>query len=199
MLGIYQRDDALRLAEERGLDVLEIAPQASPPTCKLMDYGKWKYEAKKKAHTARKKQTVIIVKEVQMRPRTDQHDVNVKLRHARRFLIEGDKVKISIRFSGREMAHQELGLELLKKVSAWLEPLSTVESQPRLEGRSMFLMLAPDPIKIKEWKKTQPAEDATEDVIQDPAQDAPQGVDTTDDSIVPDNKEHINTEPAAVE
>ncbi|WP_374032675.1 translation initiation factor IF-3 [Bdellovibrio bacteriovorus] len=116
MLGVMTVPEALRIAEDRGLDLLEIAPTATPPTCKIMDYGKWKYENKKKATAARKKQTVVTIKEIQMRPRTDQHDFETKMNHARRFLLDGDKVKVSLRFMGREMAHQELGMDVMKKV-----------------------------------------------------------------------------------
>ncbi|MNT21993.1 Translation initiation factor IF-3 [compost metagenome] len=148
--------EALRIAEDRGLDLLEIAPTATPPTCKIMDYGKWKYENKKKATAARKKQTVVTIKEIQMRPRTDQHDFETKMNHARRFLLDGDKVKVSLRFMGREMAHQELGMDVMKKCIAFVEDLALIESQPKMEGKNMFLMLGPDPLKIKEYIKLHP-------------------------------------------
>lgn len=153
MLGVYSTAEALRVAEERGLDLIEIAPTARPPTCKIMDFGKWKYENKKKAQQARKNQTVIVIKEIQLRPRTDQHDLETKLKHARRFLLDGDKVKVNLRFMGREMAHQNLGLELLKKVMEVLGDVAAVETTPKMEGRQMFVLLAPDPIKIKELGK----------------------------------------------
>lgn len=156
MLGVMTVPEALRIAEDRGLDLLEIAPTASPPTCKIMDYGKWKYENKKKATAARKKQTVVTIKEIQMRPRTDQHDFETKMNHARRFLLDGDKVKVSLRFMGREMAHQELGMEVMKKCIAFTEDLALVEAQPKMEGKNMFLMLGPDPLKIKEYEKLHP-------------------------------------------
>ncbi len=152
MLGVFHPREALKLAEERGLDLIEIAPTATPPTCKIMDYGKWKYEAKKKAHQARKNQTVIIVKEIQLRPRTEQHDVDTKLRHARRFLLEGDKVKINLRFLGREMAHQQLGIGLINKFIESLSDLCLIEVAPKSEGKQLFAMVGPDPIKIKEFK-----------------------------------------------
>ncbi len=153
MLGVMSSREALSVAENKGLDLIEIAPMAKPPTCKIMDYGKWKYESKKKAHEARKKQTIITIKEIQVRPRTEQHDLDVKLRHARRFLLEGDKVKVNLRFTGREMAHQDLGLQLLKKVQAALEDIASTEAPPKMEGRQMFVLLSPDPAKIKEWEK----------------------------------------------
>lgn len=156
MLGVMTVPEALRIAEDRGLDLLEIAPTAAPPTCKIMDYGKWKYEKKKQAAIARKKQTVVTIKEVQMRPRTDQHDFDTKMNHARRFLLDGDKVKVSLRFMGRELAHQELGVDVMKKAIAFVNDLAMVESNPKMEGKQMFLMLAPDPLKIKDYLKLHP-------------------------------------------
>lgn len=156
MLGVMTVPEGIRLAEERGLDLIEIAPTASPPTCKIMDYGKWKYENKKKQAAARKKQVIVSVKEVQLRPRTDQHDFDTKMKHARRFLLEGDKVKVNLRFMGREMAHQELGLVLLKKVIETLKDLATTEAPPKTEGRQMFVLLAPDAVKVKDYLKAHP-------------------------------------------
>ena len=156
MLGVFPPMEALRLAEDRGLDLIEIAPTAKPPTCKIMDYGKYKYEQKKKEHEARKNQTVIVIKEIQLRPRTDQHDLDVKLRHARRFLLEGDKVKVNLRYYGREMAHQELGVQLLARVTATLTDIAMVETAPKMEGRQLFALYAPDPAKIKEYEKAHP-------------------------------------------
>ena len=156
MLGVMSVPEALRLAEDRGLDLLEIAPTATPPTCKIMDHGKWKYENKKKAAAARKKQVIVSVKEIQMRPRTDQHDFETKMNHARRFLLEGDKVKVNLRFMGREMAHQELGMELMKKAIAFVNDLALIETNPKMEGKQMFLLLAPDPLKIKDYMKAHP-------------------------------------------
>ena len=141
------------MAEDKGLDLIEIAPTAKPPTCRIMDYGKWKYENKKKEAAARKKQTVITIKEIQLRPRTDDHDLNVKLKHARRFLLDGDKVKVNLRFWGREMAHQEVGLKLLERVTAELDNVSNVEAKPKLEGRQVFVLLSPDATKIKSFKE----------------------------------------------
>lgn len=153
MLGVYTVPEAVRLAEEKGLDLIEIAPQASPPTCKIMDYGKWKYENKKKQAEARKNQVVVSVKEVQLRPRTEEHDLETKLKHATRFLLDGDKVKVNLRFSGREMAHQELGFELVNKFTSRLNDISQVEVPPKKEGRQLFAIIAPDATKIKEYKK----------------------------------------------
>lgn len=157
MLGVYHPLEALRMARDKGLDLIEIAPTANPPTCRIMDYGKWKYENKKKEAQARKNQTVIVIKEVQLRPRTDDHDLLTKLKHARRFLLEGDKVKVNLRFMGREMAHQEVGIGLLEKFTAGLEDLCIIEARPKLEGRQMFAMYAPDPVKVKAYREKHPA------------------------------------------
>lgn len=162
MVGVMPLFQALVMAEGRNLDLIEIAPTAKPPTCKIMDYGKWKYENKKKAQVAKKNQTVITVKEIQLRPRTDQHDLDVKLRHARRFLLEGDKVKVNLKFSGREMAHQSHGMEILQKVMANLENIAVIEAPPKMEGKQMFVLLTPDAAKIKEYRKTHPEEKKVE-------------------------------------
>lgn len=162
MLGVVSVPEGLRMAEDRGLDLIEVAPNAQPPTCKIMDYGKWKYENKKKQTAARKNQVVVQIKEIQLRPRTDKHDFETKMNHARRFLLEGDKVKVNMRFMGRELAHQEFGMDLMKKVIDVLSDLSLVESQPKLEGRQAFLMLGPDPVKVKEYLKAHPKPQLTE-------------------------------------
>lgn len=156
MLGVMTVPEGVRLAEDRGLDLIEIAPTASPPTCKIMDYGKYKYENKKKAAAARKKQVVVTVKEVQMRPRTDDHDFETKMRHARRFILDGDKVKVNMRFLGREMAHQELGFEQMKKAMDFVKDIAMVESPPKMEGKNMFTILAPDAMKVKDYLKANP-------------------------------------------
>ncbi len=161
MLGVYTVPEAVRLAEEKGLDLIEIAPQASPPTCKIMDYGKWKYENKKKQAEARKNQVVVSIKEVQLRPRTEEHDLETKLKHATRFLLDGDKVKINLRFSGREMAHQELGYDLVNKFTSRLDEIAMVEVPPKKEGRQLFAIVAPDANKIKDYKKKKAEEAAT--------------------------------------
>ncbi|MCB0394040.1 MAG: translation initiation factor IF-3 [Bdellovibrionales bacterium] len=153
MLGIMPVSEALRLAADKGLDLIEVAPDASPPTCKIMDYGKHKYEQKKKAQESKKKQTVIDVKEIQLRPRTDQHDLDVKLKHARRFLEGGDKAKFTMRFRGREMAHQEVGKELLEKAISTLTDIGVVEVSPKMDGRQLFALVAPSPALLKELQK----------------------------------------------
>ena len=135
--------DANRLAEEAELDLVEIAPTAKPPVCRIMDFGKFKYREAKKAHEAKLKQKQIQVKEVKFRPGTDDGDYNIKVRNLKRFLEEGDKTKITLRFRGREMAHQELGMALLKRVEADLTELGQVEQFPKMEGRQMVMMVGP--------------------------------------------------------
>lgn len=142
-LGIVKFMEALRLAEDKDLDLVEIAPNASPPVVRIMDYGKFKYEEAKRAHEAKLKQKIIQVKEVKFRPGTDEGDYNVKLRNLKRFLEEGDKAKITLRFRGREMAHQEIGARVLERVKADLEELAQVEQMPKMEGRQMVMVLAP--------------------------------------------------------
>ena len=142
-LGIVSMREALALAEERDVDLVEISPNAQPPVVKLMDYGKYKYELSKKRQEAKPKQKHIQIKEVKFRPGTDDGDYNVKLRNLIRFLQDGDKAKVTLRFRGREMAHQDIGLALLKRVEADLVEVGTVEQFPRLEGRQMVMMIAP--------------------------------------------------------
>jgi len=134
---------SLNMAEEAGLDLVEIAPMAVPPVCKLMDFGKFKYQEQKKAHEARLKQKQVQVKEVKLRPGTDENDYQIKLRNLKRFLEEGDKCKVTLRFRGREMAHQEFGLRQLERVKADLEELGQVEQMPKMEGRQMIMIIAP--------------------------------------------------------
>jgi translation initiation factor IF-3 len=142
-VGVISLDEAKRVAEEAGLDLVEISPNAKPPVCRIMDYGKYKFQQSKKAQEAKKKQKQIQVKEVKFRPGTDEGDYQVKLRNLTRFLKDGDKAKVTLRFRGREMAHQDLGLKLLRRVEEDLSELSTVEQRPKLEGRQMVMVLAP--------------------------------------------------------
>ncbi|MCK2088120.1 translation initiation factor IF-3 [Thauera aromatica] len=142
-LGIVSLNAALNMAEEAGLDLVEIAPMAKPPVCKIMDYGKFKYQEQKKAHEARLKQKQVQVKEVKLRPGTDENDYQIKLRNLKRFLDEGDKCKVTLRFRGREMAHQEFGLRQLERIKADLEELGQVEQMPKMEGRQMIMVIAP--------------------------------------------------------
>jgi translation initiation factor IF-3 len=142
-LGILDLDTAQALADERGLDLVEVSPNASPPVCKILDYGKLKYQEQKKASEARKKQKTVDVKEIKMRPNIDKHDYQVKMRSVTKFVEEGDKVKVTLRFRGREMAHQELGMQLLNRVRADMDEIAKVEALPALEGRQMIMVLAP--------------------------------------------------------
>ena len=142
-LGIVSLYEALRQAEEAELDLVEIAPNAQPPVCRLMDYGKFKYQNSKKLHAAKQKQKQIQIKEVKFRPGTDENDYQVKLRNVIRFLEDGDKAKITLRYRGREMAHQEIGMAQLKRIEADLVEIAIVEQFPKLEGRQMIMMLAP--------------------------------------------------------
>lgn len=142
-LGIVKLADAFRMAEQQDVDLVEIAPQAVPPVCRLMDYGKFKYQEAKKQHEAKLKQKVIQVKEVKFRPGTDDGDYNVKLRNLVRFLEDGDKTKITLRFRGREMAHQEIGMRMLERLRTDLEEVGQVEQMPKMEGRQMIMVLAP--------------------------------------------------------
>jgi translation initiation factor IF-3 len=141
MVGVLDVREAEEMAMEAGLDLIEISPNADPPVCKIGDYGKYKYEAQKKANEARKKQKVIEVKEIKLRPGIDDHDYDVKMRQMRTFLEEGDKVKVTLRFRGREMAHQDLGVKVLERVRDELADLSKIETYPRLEGRQMVMVL----------------------------------------------------------
>lgn len=142
-IGVVPLQEALQSAEEQELDLVELVPTAKPPVCRIMDYGKHLFEENKKKHAAKKKQKQIQVKEVKFRPGTDEGDYNVKLRNATRFLEHGDKVKVTLRFRGREMAHQELGSQMLKRIENDLSELSTVEQFPKMEGRQMIMVLSP--------------------------------------------------------
>ncbi len=137
------RRDALRAAEDVGLDLVEISPGAAPPVVKILDYGKFKYEAQKKRNEARKNQKIIEVKEIKMRPNIDDHDYDVKMRSVNKFLTDGDKVKVTMRFRGREMAHQDIGMNVLMRVKDDVEELAKVEQYPKLEGRQMVMVIAP--------------------------------------------------------
>ena len=142
-LGIVNLRQALQMAEEAGVDLVEIAPTAKPPVCRIMDYGKFKYQEKKRAHEAKLKQKQVQVKEVKLRPGTDENDYQIKLRNMTRFLEEGDKVKVTLRFRGREMAHQEFGMRQLERIKADLEAVGQVEQMPKMEGRQMIMIIAP--------------------------------------------------------
>ena len=143
-VGIVSIRDALSMAEERGLDLVEVAPNAVPPVCRILDYGKFRYEQSKKEREARKNQKQVEVKQIRLEPKTDDHDLEVKAKQARRFLLEGDKVKFNLRFRGREIFHQEIGLEMLERMAEELRDISVVEQRPTMEGRVLTLLLAPN-------------------------------------------------------
>ena len=142
-IGIVSSRDALKLAEEADTDLVEISPNATPPVCRLIDYGKFRYQEQKKAAEAKAKQKIIQVKEIKLRPGTDENDYQVKMRNIKRFIEDGDKVKVTLRFRGREMAHQEIGMRQLERIREELGDTVQVESMPKLEGRQMVMMLAP--------------------------------------------------------
>ncbi len=142
-VGIVATDEAIERAEDAGMDLVEISPGAEPPVCKILDYGRFKYQDQKKKNEARKKQKTIDVKEIKMRPNIDQHDYDVKMRSINRFIADGDKVKVTMRFRGREMVHQELGLKVLDRVRDQLDEVAKVEQFPRMEGRQMIMIVAP--------------------------------------------------------
>jgi translation initiation factor IF-3 len=143
MVGVVGRSEALAMAADAGLDLVEIAPGADPPVCKILDYGKFKYEEQKKKNEARKKQKIIEVKEIKLRPSIDIHDYAVKMRSMNKFIEEGDKVKVTMRFRGRELAHQELGMNVLMRVKDDLDAIAKVEQTPRMEGRQMTMVVSP--------------------------------------------------------
>ncbi len=152
-LGIMQTKDALKLAEDRHLDLVEVAPKARPPVCKIMDFGKYRYEQQKRDKEARKKQKVVTVKEVKLRPNIEQHDFDVKLKNAQRFIEEGNKVKVTIMFRGRELSHPELGNEVLDKIAKALGDTVSVERAAKLEGKNMTMILSPKAQKSKKTSK----------------------------------------------
>lgn len=143
MVGVVSRTDALERAYKAGLDLVEVSPNADPPVCKILNYGKYKFEEQKRRAEIRKKQKVIEIKEIQLRPGIDKHDFEVKMRSARKFIEEGDKLKITLRFRGRELSHQQLGMEVLERVKTTLEDIAKVEHHPKLEGKRMIMVMGP--------------------------------------------------------
>jgi translation initiation factor IF-3 len=169
-LGIFAMSDAQRIADDQGFDLVEIAPSADPPVCKIMDYGKFKYEQEQKAKLARKHQTKVEIKEIKFRPKIDKHDYETKKKHVVRFLDAGAKVKVTIMFRGREMAHPELGLNILERVAAELAEIAIIETQPKLEGRNMHMMMAP----VKKKEPTAEMADEAEGTDEAAAEAAPE-------------------------
>ena len=150
MLGVVKLNKALEMAEKVGLDLVEVSPHAKPPVCKILDYGKYKFEAQKKAAKARKKQKIIDIKEVKFRPNIDTNDFNIKIKNVIKFLTAGDKVKITLRYRGREMAHRELGIKILNNIKEETKQQAKVELEPKLEGRQAIMILAPEEKTVKE-------------------------------------------------
>ena len=143
MVGILSVREAVTVAEQKGLDLVEVSPNADPPVCRIMDYGKYKYQISKKAHDAKKKQTVIHLKEVKMTPKTGIHDFQFKVKHIKRFFEDGDKVKVNVVFKGREITHAQLGRDMLNRVAEEIKDVGVIEQQPKLEGKSMTMIIAP--------------------------------------------------------
>ncbi len=143
MVGVVSVSEGISLAEKAGLDLVEISPTASPPVCKILDYGKYRYEIQKKAHEARKKQKVVVVKEIKLRPMIDKHDLEIKMRNTLSFLEEGDKVRITLRFRGREMDHSEIGMKVINQVQAALAEHAKIEQSPRIEGKQISMLVGP--------------------------------------------------------
>lgn len=164
-LGVLPTPDAFRVAQEKGLDLVEVAPNANPPVCRIMDYGKFKYEQQKKNQTARKKSTQVQIKEIKFRPKTDEHDYQTKLKHIRRFLEAGDRCKATIFFRGREVVHKDRGLKILERVEQDVADMAKVEQRPMFEGRTMNMMLVP----VAKKQEEKPAEQ------EKPQQDQPEG------------------------
>ena len=159
-LGVLTLDVALAKAVEFGLDLVEVSPMAKPPVCKIMDYGKFKYEAKKKANEAKKKQTIVKLKEVKFRPKTEEHDYNFKVKAIREFLGEGNKARVTVMFRGREITHREIGQAILNRISTELKEVAVVEQTARLEGRLLFMILAPNPRWLQKQQSAQAQQSA---------------------------------------
>src|SRR5262249_45599999 len=185
MLGVMSTQQALREAEERGLDLVEVNPKAAPPVCKILDFGKFKYEEKKRAREAKRKQTVVEVKEIKLRPKTDDHDLDVKLRAARRFIESGNKVKFTVRFRGREIAHPERAQMQLEWLRGKADDLASVEQPPTMEARAMSLILAPRPQVLQKLASDRARErQAKRDRGEEPSHDEDDDTDDTDDTAL---------------
>src|SRR5690606_29967276 len=184
-LGVLPTEDALRRAQEHGLDLVEVNPKASPPVCKILDFGKYKYEEKKKQREAKRKQTVVEVKEIKLRPKTDDHDINVKIKHARKFIESGNKVKVVCRFRGREITHPEIATQQLELIVQGVEDVANVEQRPTMEARTMALLLAPKPQVMQRIQTARAQRDRQakrpEDGAEEPDLDADD--DDDDDSV----------------
>lgn len=193
-LGEFLTEDAIRLAQERGLDLIEVSPNARPPVCRIGDYGRLKYEKQKKDKIARRNQVLVELKEVKLRPKTDEHDMDFKIRHARRFLEEGNKVKVTVRFRGREMAHQKLGEAQCIEFAEACKELGVIETTPRMEGRQMFMILAPlkkkQPKPQRDLRAERPHDDAAPPEADDPTGE----IDDEDDDDLDDQDDDDSVE-----
>ncbi len=197
-LGEFMTEDAVRLAEERGLDLIEVAPEGRPPVCRIQDFGKLKYERKKKEAQARKNQVQVQIKEVKLRPKTDEHDIAVKVRHARRFLEEGNKVKVTIRFRGRELAHRDIGSQQCLRMAKECEDLGSIEAHPRMDGRQMFMILAPlKPGGIR--PRSSRSDEEEEELLEDDSLDDDDDDDDDDSDEVEDVPAEGGEQPAEVD
>ena len=200
MLGVMPTHEALRKAEERGLDLVEVNPKSSPPVCKILDFGRYKYEEKKRASEAKRKQTIVELKELKLRPKTDDHDLQVKLRAARRFIESGNKVKFTCRFRGREITHPERAQMQLDWLLQNTDDLANVEQHPTMEGRSMSLILAPKPQVLQRLANQRALKDAeegrTEGIDGVDGVDGMEGVDQEDDDSQPDAQASASDEEA---
>lgn len=193
-LGTIPTEEALSMAEDRDMDLVEVAPNSNPPVCRIMDYGKHKYKASKKAHEAKKNQKIVHVKEVKFRPNTDQHDFDFKLKHVQRFLENGDKAKVIIFFKGREIVHREFGQKVLERVAEQTEDIAVIEQTAKQEGRTLVMILAPKALKSKKGspsKNPKPAVDKTEEKTEQKT-DAPETQEALEESsteaVVPNNE-----------
>jgi translation initiation factor IF-3 len=186
-LGVMTPWDAIQKAQERGLDLVEVASSANPPVCRIMDYGKYKYELKKKQAASKAKAHAATLKEVKLRPRTDDHDLDFKVRGARRFLLEGDKVKVTLMFRGREIVHTSLGFEQLERVKVMLADVANVESTPRLEGRFMSMILVPNREAIAKLERERAQQETTEGATAD--EEAPERESSKTEGIRPEPTE----------
>jgi len=181
-LGVLPTDQALRTAQERGLDLVEVNPKATPPVCKILDFGKYKYEEKKRAADAKRKQTVVEVKEIKIRPKTDDHDLNVKVRALRKFIESGNKVKVTCRFRGREITHPERAQMQLDLIMTKVEDIANMEQRPTMEGRNMALLVAPKPIvlqRLASERALRERAEASGEVVSHPLDGAPSELDET--------------------
>lgn len=181
-LGEFLTEDAIRLAEERGLDLIEVAPTARPPVCKISDFGKMKYEKKKREAEAKRHQIQVTLKEIKLRPKTDEHDLQVKLRAARSFLEEGNKVKFTVRFRGRELAHRDIGAQQCMSIADVLKDVCAIEMPPRMDGRQMFMVVAPTKKPTIKKKRDESEEQAIAEARAQVEAEAEEGDDTTDDT-----------------